>query len=310
LKKKSKTTRNIIIQNETESHVSQLRFSLKQVIIMFLSFSTLIISLIFISANHLSKYLYQNRLDEFKMNYLNVEDSIELLNEKIHDINSEITKIEEKDGALRSYAGMPIIDKDIRKLGIGGSVLKPPVFSDNLLPSINEDLSVLEMNIEKIARQVSLEMDSYSSIYEKVKEDISRIERIPSIRPVDGGYLNSHFGYRMDPIDNVKRFHHGCDFSVNIGTPVYAPADGSVKRAYYLGGFGNHIKLDHGAGYSTIFAHLSKINVKGGQNVKRGDIIGLTGNSGRSTAPHLHYEVHYYGEPLNPLDYFFSLANY
>ena len=169
MKKKSKTTRNIIIQNETESHVSQLRFSLKQVIIMLLSFSTLIISLVFISANNLSRYIYQSRLDEFKMNYLNVENSIELLNEKIQDINSEITIIEEKDGALRSYAGMPIIDKDIRKLGIGGSVLKPPIFSDNLLPSINEDLSVLEMNIEKIARQVSLEMDSYSSIYEKVQ---------------------------------------------------------------------------------------------------------------------------------------------
>ena len=153
MKKKSKIPRNIIIQNETESHVSQLRFSIKQVTILFISFSTLVISLVFVSANFLSKYIYQNRLDEFKLNYLNVENSIKVLNEKIHDINSEIVKIEEKDGALRSYAGMPIIDKDIRKLGIGGSVLKPPVFSDNLLPSINEDLSVLEMNIEKIARQ-------------------------------------------------------------------------------------------------------------------------------------------------------------
>ena len=307
---KSRLNRNIIIQNETESSVSQVRLTSKQLIILFSTFFMLIISLMLIGANFLSDYIYERRINEFKSNYLNVEKNIKILRNKIKVIDSEILKIEKKDSAIRSYAGMPVIDQDIRKLGIGGSVLKPPVFSDNLLPQINENLSILEMDIEKITRQVGLEMDSYSSIYKKIKEDVSRISKIPSIRPVDGGYLNSRFGYRMDPIDNVKRFHHGCDFSVSIGTPVYAPADGVIKRAYYLGGFGNHIKIDHSGGYSTVFAHLSKINVKSGQKVVRGEIIGLTGNSGRSTAPHLHYEVHYYGEPENPLDYFFSSANY
>ena len=307
---KSRRTRNIIIQNETESSVSQVRFTLKQLIILSSTLFIITFSLMFIGANLLSDYVYQKRIDEFKSNYLSIEKNMKILRNKIKIIDSEILKIEKKDGAIRSYAGMPIIDQDIRKLGIGGSVLKPPVFSDNLLPQINEDLSILEMDIEKITRQVGLEMDSYSSIYKKIKEDVSRISKIPSIRPVDGGYLNSRFGYRMDPIDNVKRFHHGCDFSVSIGTPVYAPADGVIKRAYYLGGFGNHIKIDHSGGYSTIFAHLSKINVRSNQKVQRGEIIGLTGNSGRSTAPHLHYEVHYYGEPENPLDYFFSSINY
>ena len=307
---KSRLTRNIIIQNETESSVSQVRFTLNQLILLSSTLFIITFSLMFIGANLLSDYIYQKRIDEFKSNYLSIEKNMKILRKKIKIIDSEILKIEKKDGAIRAYAGMPIIDQDIRKLGIGGSVLKPPVFSDNLLPQINEDLSILEMDIEKITRQVGLEMDSYSSIYERVKEDVSIISKIPSIRPVDGGFLNSRFGYRMDPIDNVKRFHHGCDFSVSIGTPVYAPADGVIKRAYYLGGFGNHIKVDHGGGYSTIFAHLSKINVKSGQKVLRGEIIGLTGNSGRSTAPHLHYEVHYYGEPENPLDYFFSGINY
>ena len=92
---------------------------------------------------------------------------------------------------------------------------------------------------------------------------------------------------------------------MKTGTPIHAPADGIVKRAYYAGGFGNHIKLDHGNGYTTLFAHLSKIKVKHGQKVSRGEIIGLTGNTGRSTAPHLHYEIHHYGESKNPLDFFF-----
>ncbi|MFL3009189.1 MAG: M23 family metallopeptidase [Candidatus Neomarinimicrobiota bacterium] len=310
MKSKIRLSRNITIQNETESSVSQVRFTFKQLIILSSTIFIITLSLMFIGASLLSDYIYQKRINEFKSNYLSIEKNMKILRAKINAIDSEILKIEEKDVAIRSYAGMPLIDQDIRKLGIGGSVLKPPVFSDNLLPQINEDLSILEMDIEKITRQVGLEMNSYNSIYKRVKEDVSRIAKIPSIRPVDGGYLNSRFGYRMDPIDNVKRFHHGCDFSVSIGTPVYAPADGVIKRAYYLGGFGNHIKLDHSGGYSTIFAHLSKINVKSGQEVRRGEIIGLTGNSGRSTAPHLHYEVHYYGEPENPLDYFFSGVNY
>ena len=309
MKKKSLFTRNIIIQNETESSVSQLRFSISQLIVFSIAAFVFTFSIIFISANVLSKYIYQKRLDEFKSNYSNVENSLKLLKEKIKNIDSEILKIEEKDGAIRSYAGMPAIDKDIRKLGIGGSILEPSVFSDNLLPIINEDLSIIEMNLEKLTRQVGLEMDSYNSIYEKVKEDVSRIAKIPSIKPVDGGYLNSSFGYRIDPIDNVRRFHQGQDITIPVGTPIYAPADGVVKRSYYVGGFGNHIKIDHGSGYTTVFAHLSKLKVKYGEEVKRGDIIGLTGNTGRSTAPHLHYEIHYNGKPQNPLDYFFTIAS-
>ena len=200
---------------------------------------------------------------------------------------------------------MPNIDKDIRKLGTGGHLLKSNILSDNLAPAINKELVALELDIEKISRHVNLELNSYSDIYEKVKEDVERISKIPSIRPVKGGFLNSSFGYRKDPIDNVMRFHQGQDITVKSGTPIYAPADGIVKRAYYAGGFGNHIKLDHGNGYSTLFAHLSKIKVKHGQKVKRGDVIGHTGNTGRSTAPHLHYEIHHYGESKNPLDYFF-----
>ena len=203
---------------------------------------------------------------------------------------------------------MPEIDIDIRKLGTGGHVLQSNILSDNLAPVINEELIALELDIENISRYVNLELDSYRSIYKKVKEDLSRISKIPSIRPVKGGFLNSSFGYRKDPIDNEMRFHQGQDITVKSGTPVYAPADGIVKRAYYAGGFGNHIKLDHGNGYTTLFAHLSKIKVKHGQNVNRGDVIGLTGNTGRSTAPHLHYEIHHYGESKNPLDYFFHFS--
>ena len=297
--------KNIIIQKESKTGVRQWHFDRIQAL-TFACIALIVIgvSLFFVS-DQLSHYLYEKRLQEFRTNYANVSKNLDSLKSKLSYLDSQINKIEEKDNAIRTYAGMPIIDKDIRKLGVGGH-LADVNFSDNLAPIINKELSILEMDVEKLSREVNLELTSYTSIYNKVQEDINRISKIPSIRPVEGGYLNSTFGYRNDPIDHVKRFHQGQDITVKSGTPVLAPADGVVKRAYYAGGFGNHIKLEHGSGYTTLFAHLSKINVKHGQIVKRGEIIGYTGNTGRSTAPHLHYEIHHNGKPQNPLDYFFS----
>ncbi len=296
---------NFIIQRESDDKIYQWRLDKKQTILFVSLSSVILLSFIFLSADILSHYFYEKRLDGYKANYNQMSNNLQQLQLELKQLDKKLDKIEEKDKAVRVYAGMPNIDKDIRKLGTGGHLFKSNILSDNLAPAINKELVALELDIEKISRHVNLELNSYSDIYEKVKEDVDRISKIPSIRPVKGGFLNSSFGYRKDPIDNVMRFHQGQDITVKSGTPIYAPANGIVKRAYYAGGFGNHIKLDHGNGYSTLFAHLSKIKVKHGQKVKRGDVIGLTGNTGRSTAPHLHYEIHHYGESKNPLDYFF-----
>jgi len=300
--------KNIIIQKESEDNVRQWHLNREQYIAMVSAIAILLGAFIFISAEYLGNYLYEKRLHKIKNNYVSITKNLQILKERLNEIDENVNQIEEKDLAIRSYAGMPEIDKEIRKLGIGGRSIESAKIFDNFAPVINKELATLELDVEKLSREVNLELNSYSSIYEKVQEDIRRIAMIPSIRPVEEGYLNSTFGYRNDPIDNVKRFHQGQDITVKTGTPIYAPADGIVKRAYYAGGFGNHIKLQHGAGYTTLYAHLSKIKVKHGQKVKRGDIIGLTGNTGRSTAPHLHYEIHHNGKPQNPLDYFFSDA--
>ena len=300
------SVKNIIIQKETKTGVSQWHLNRQKSFTILLTVFFLSVTFIYLSADLLSTYLYEKRLDEFKLNYNNVSSNIEKLKKRLQNLDNQINIIEEKDNAVRSYAGMPEIDKDIRKLGIGGHIISSGKYFDNLAPAINKELSVLELDIEKISRVVNLELNSYESIYKKVQDNIHRINKIPSIRPVEGGYLNSRFGFRTDPIDNVRRFHQGQDITVKSGTPILAPADGVIKRAYYAGGFGNHIKIMHDGGYTTLFAHLSKIKVKHGEKVSRGDIIGLTGNTGRSTAPHLHYEIHYNGEPQNPLDYFFS----
>jgi murein DD-endopeptidase MepM/ murein hydrolase activator NlpD len=298
--------KNIIIQKESNFSIRQWQLDQKKIFIIAFSIIVIFSILTFFISNLIGSFIYEKKINEYKSNYDYVSKNLNFLSEKMTILDNQIKLIEEKNHALRSYAGMPQIDLNIRKLGVGGKKLETNQYLNNVPPIINKELAILEMDVEKLSREVNFEMKSYKSIYDEVQKNIHRIIRIPSIRPVEGGYLNSTFGYRNDPIDNVKRFHHGQDITVKSGSPVFAPADGEIKRAYYVGGFGNHIKIDHGLGYTTLFAHLSKLNVKHGQQVKRGDIIGLSGNTGRSTAPHLHYEIHYNGKPQNPLDYFFS----
>jgi len=298
-----------ILHSESDNKVNQLHFSNAQILGLVVISLIIMSSFLLIGADYVSKTLYDKRLKEFKANYNSVAVNIDAIQSRLKELDEQILDIEEKDRAVRSYAGMPEVDIDIKKLGVGGVESRDIKILNNLAPAVSKEISELHLDIEKLSRQVNFELASYETIYNKVKSDIDRIRHIPSIRPVAGGFLNSSFGYRQDPIDAVRRFHQGQDFSVPTGTPIFAPADGVVKRAYYIGGFGNHIKLDHSSGYSTTFAHLSKIFVRHGQKVKRGDVIGETGNTGRSTAPHLHYEVHYRGTPKNPADFFFTQAS-
>ena len=302
------SNRKYILHSESDNLVNQWHFSNAKILALVSVTLIILGSFLLIGADYVSKVLYDKRLKEFKANYSSVVSNIDKIQSRLKELDQQILDIEEKDKAVRTYAGMPEVDKDIRKLGIGGVTLKKQNVLDNLAPAVSKEISQLHLDIEKLSRQVNFELASYETIYDRVKSDINRIRHIPSIRPVSGGFLNSSFGYRQDPIDNVRRFHQGQDITVPSGAPIFSPADGVVKRAYYIGGFGNHIKLEHSSGYSTTYAHLSKIFVRHGQKIKRGTIIGETGNTGRSTAPHLHYEVHYRGTPKNPLDYVFTQA--
>jgi len=260
-------------------------------------------AIFFMSADSLTDILYKSKIAKIKQNYSMLSLTLENLQDELSSMTDNVNSIEEKDKALRTYADMPQIDKDIRKLGIGGVRLAENTRIDD---GLTDRIKSLEMDVQSLSRKVKLELSSYSDIYNKVTDDVDMMHAIPSIRPIEGGYLNSSFGYRKDPLNGKVRFHYGQDITVNTGNIVLAPANGTIKEARYRGGFGKVIKIDHGYGYTTLFAHLSNYNVEKGQKVKRGDIIGRSGNTGRSTAPHLHYEVHHYGTPQNPLDYFFS----
>ncbi|MFQ6618801.1 MAG: M23 family metallopeptidase, partial [Fidelibacterota bacterium] len=228
------------------------------------------------------------------------------IDQHVSRIKKELKNIEEKDNALRTYANLPLIDKDIRRVGVGGTSYDRISQLDFLIAGSGRKISELKFDVDKMAREISLEKLSYKEIYDSFRYNIELIKRTPSIKPVVGGYLNDGFGMRRDPFTNEIRPHRGVDISARKGTPVFATADGVVVYAQYKGTFGKAIKIDHGYGFSTVYAHLSKIYVKQGQKVHRRDIIGEVGNTGRSTAPHLHYEVRANDNPVNPFDYFFA----
>ncbi|HOV84696.1 MAG TPA: M23 family metallopeptidase [Paludibacteraceae bacterium] len=163
-----------------------------------------------------------------------------------------------------------------------------------------------ELNVLK--KQLYLQSKSYDELILLAKNKETMLQHLPAIQPVlnkDLARMASGFGWRIDPIYHTQRFHEGMDFVAPTGTEIFATGDGTISRAGWEQGYGNCVKINHGFGYETLYAHMSKIKIRIGQRIKRGDVIGLVGNTGKSTAPHLHYEVHYKGQIMNPQNYYF-----
>ena len=296
---------NYIIVSEKDTGVRNYHFSRKFAFIA-IGISVFSIStVLFFTANALTGVMYKTKMNNLRSSYEHLSETLTSLQNQLDNVSGEVGVIEEKDQAIRTYAGLPQIDQDVRKLGVGGTDFKVNAI-DDIPNDITNRITEIEMNVNALSRKVKLELNSYNNLYDVVRNHSDNLKFVPSIRPVQSGYINSGYGYRKDPFNGNTRFHYGLDIAVNVGTKVYAPADGKIKFAGNQGGFGRVVKIDHSNGYRTIFAHLSKINVKPGAKVKRGDFIALTGKSGRTVGPHLHYEVHQYGAPQNPLDYFFS----
>ncbi len=183
-----------------------------------------------------------------------------------------------------------------------------PIGSTERMPSVLDYASLLRLAHERYKQlhtSIRLEEVYQQDIIKEIVAQRDNLTRIPSIWPTKGRYT-SKFGYRKHPISHRVQFHKGIDLATRIGTPVRAPASGVVSFADWFSSYGKTIDIDHGNGLSTRYGHLSKIFVKKGQKVTRGEIIGAVGNTGRSVAPHLHYEVHKNNRPVNPMYYIMS----
>ncbi|MFY8004058.1 MAG: M23 family metallopeptidase, partial [Chitinophagaceae bacterium] len=150
---------------------------------------------------------------------------------------------------------------------------------------------------------------SFTEIDNMVKNKEKLLAAIPAIQPISNKQLDriaSGFGYRIDPVYKVRKLHQGLDFTAPQGTPIYATADGVIKEANFVQGYGNHVVINHGYGYQTLYGHMVRIKARAGQRIKRGEVIGYVGSTGKSTGPHCHYEVHRNGKPVDPVYYFYN----
>ena len=281
----------------SSDRLHQINFSLSNFLISFGVFIAVLLVLNYSLSLRFSEDYYKIKLKETDQKYSDV--SQELL-DRITQLENELKLIEEKDSELRTYATLAPLSDDVKAQGVGGSEV------DLTLNTVDDSsIMLLKEKVDSLAFAVNIQKDSYNTIFNKIKSNEKMYRHIPSISPVKG-YIGSKYGYRTDPIDGKRRMHSGLDFPVNLNTDVVATGDGVVTKAQYDSGWGRYIKIDHGYGYETVYAHLWKINVKKGQKVKRGDKIGKSGNSGRAAGFHLHYEVHKNNKTVDPLNYFFT----
>jgi murein DD-endopeptidase MepM/ murein hydrolase activator NlpD len=233
----------------------------------------------------------------------------DLLEKDLNKTNEMMAALEERDDEIyRVVFGVEPIPSEIRSAGVGGSNRYREILDKGLN---REDLILENMKrIDEIKKKMVIQTKSYDELVELAKNKEERLASIPAIQPISNKELKrlaSGYGYRIDPYLKIKKMHYGTDFSINKGTPIYATGDGIVKLTRTtFGGYGKQIEINHGFGYVTKYAHLSEFVVKKGQRVKRGELIAYSGNTGKSTAPHLHYEVIKDGKKVNPVHYFFK----
>ena len=237
----------------------------------------------------------------------NYELQYEILNKKMDQMEQVLANIEDRDNNIyRLYFEANPIPEEQRKAGFGG------VNRYKSLEGYNNSEMIVNTTkrLDIIQKQMVIQSKSLDEITLLAEEKEKLLAAIPAIQPVrneDLTRMASGFGWRTDPFLKTRKKHWGMDFTAPRGTPIFASGDGKISRAdNNSSGYGKHIRIEHGHGYMSLYAHLSKYNVTPGQKVKRGDLIGFVGNTGRSEAPHLHYEVWKDGERINPINFYYG----
>mgnify|MGYP003292172057 CR=1 FL=1 len=230
---------------------------------------------------------------------------LENLNRQVDQMQIVMTDLQQRDDNLyRVLFGAEPIPLSIRQ----GTKRKIEYY-EQLSRMTNKQLSAdLALKVDILEKEIYVQAKSYDEVLDMAKNQEIRMENIPAIQPVmnkDLKRVASGYGMRIDPVYHVRKFHQGMDFTAPTGTEVFATGNAKVKFAGWKQGYGNTVILDHGYGYETLYAHLYKALVRKGQKVRRSDIIALVGNSGKSTGPHLHYEVRLNGKPVDPRNYYF-----
>ena len=236
-----------------------------------------------------------------------LRDSYNLLNSEIINSEMKLAGIQLRDDKLyRSVLELDPIHSSVREAGFGGS----EDYNENLSLRNTEFVTSTAIKLDKLSNKAKIQSVSLNDLYnEAVNKQLLNSHK-PSVQPIspaDHFWLTSTYGYRYDPFTKGRRMHRGIDLAGRIGLKIYASGDGIVKSAgYNLHGYGKEITLNHDFGYESVYAHLNKILVSKGDTIRRGQLIGELGSTGRSTGPHLHYEIRHYNKTVNPMYYFYE----
>ncbi len=236
-----------------------------------------------------------------------LKDDYTVLQDKVMQLQQQMDELENRDNTVYRaiFESTPIPDSvRVKTMEKSKEVKLVQGLSENQL------IAGIKDQLNKLALRSAFMDKSYNEITGMVKNKEKLLLAIPAIQPVSNKDLTrvaSGFGYRIDPVYKVRKFHAGLDFTAPQGTPIYATADGRIKMAGFdNSGFGNHVIINHGYGYETLYGHMVRVKARSGNTIKRGEVIGYVGSTGKSTGPHCHYEVHRNGQPVDPIYYFYN----
>ncbi|HTC01709.1 MAG TPA: M23 family metallopeptidase [Ferruginibacter sp.] len=242
--------------------------------------------------------------------YTAMKDNYSALNDKVKTLQDQLGVLEKRDNDVyRSiFEANPMPDSAREKM-----IEKQKEFDKVNIIGDDTIADAVAQTLDKLAARAAFQLNSYTEIEKLIKNQGVKLACIPAIQPVSNKDLTriaSGFGMRIDPVYGTPKMHKGLDFAAPQGTPIYATANGTVAVAGFTdGGYGNHVEINHGYGYETIYGHMVKVKVHSGEHVTRGEVIGWVGSTGKSTGPHCHYEIHVNGEAVDPVYFFYNDIN-
>ena len=295
---------SLIMVPDSGNDIKSGRFNFKFVLYL-LGFliTTFFLCMFFIIGYHIKlsqEKEYKSSVSTMHILLYNIENSKKTIN----TFSEKLLKIRDNDIAFRQFANMDVLDKDMYNAGIGGhDIIDSSVF-EGVNDKYKDELQQIAIGTRWLDSRVNIQNKSLKEIYLKIQLNQEEINSSPSRLPTDSFRITSDYRWRIHPVTGIREFHDGVDLAGKLGDPIYATADGTVILIKRTGALGRCIRIAHGYGFNTLYGHLNKIYVEEDQKVKKHDIIGTMGNSGRSTGVHVHYSLSSFGKKVNPKQYF------
>jgi len=274
--------------------------------------SVIVFAIVLVAVGYKFEIFQTRTMNQLKEENQRLQNAVAVVDANLKHTIEKVTDLEYNDREIHRSIFENMVDsvpESVRQGGVGG-IQSLEILSNT---ESGERIELLSKRMDSLNGRIAILNYSHQELLQAAKEYDQMLAAIPAIQPISNKELTrlaSGFGWRIHPILGVKKFHEGIDFTAKRGTPIYATGDGKITKVRTsLGGYGKEIEIDHGYGFVTKYAHMQKFNVKLGDKVKRGEIIGFVGSTGQSTAPHLHYEIKLNGVKVDPVYYFFQDLN-